>query len=224
VTWAQGAAPPSLGPSSSTAATPRVSGRLLGVGVRRACGPAARPRTSWTCLPDSRWRMGGGVRGASAEEGGRRVAVRNPCRNLRNEGASGVGAPDCRSIVKASKVRILHLPPRAERAPDQRKTPIRGPLSVLSWPHLGLARERPWESCGLLVSRISRPGAPAPARRRSTLRRALRRRAHGAGPAAPWPAPVRLPPSTCAGSGTSRGRVGSPSRCPTQQTRPAVSR
>src|SRR5664280_1738830 len=27
----------------------------------------------------------------------------------------------CKSIAKASKVRILHLPPRAERAPDQRK-------------------------------------------------------------------------------------------------------
>jgi hypothetical protein len=28
---------------------------------------------------------------------------------------------DCKSIAKASKVRILHLPPRAERAPDLRK-------------------------------------------------------------------------------------------------------
>ena len=27
----------------------------------------------------------------------------------------------CKSIAKASKVRILHLPPRAERAPDLRK-------------------------------------------------------------------------------------------------------
>jgi hypothetical protein len=28
---------------------------------------------------------------------------------------------DCKSIAKASKVRILHLPPRTERAPDLRK-------------------------------------------------------------------------------------------------------
>ena len=28
---------------------------------------------------------------------------------------------DCKSIAKASKVRILHLPPRAQRAPDLRK-------------------------------------------------------------------------------------------------------
>src|SRR5450759_3959646 len=34
---------------------------------------------------------------------------------------------DCRSIAKASKVRILHLPPRAQRAPDA-ETPDQGPL------------------------------------------------------------------------------------------------
>ena len=33
----------------------------------------------------------------------------------------GLSPMDCKSIAKASKVRILHLPPRAERAPDQRK-------------------------------------------------------------------------------------------------------
>src|SRR5665647_439429 len=33
----------------------------------------------------------------------------------------GVPPVDCKSIAKASKVRILHLPPCAERAPDLRK-------------------------------------------------------------------------------------------------------
>ena len=34
---------------------------------------------------------------------------------------TGLQPKDCKSIAKASKVRILHLPPRAEMAPDQRK-------------------------------------------------------------------------------------------------------
>jgi hypothetical protein len=34
---------------------------------------------------------------------------------------TGLQPWDCKSIAKASKVRILHLPPRAERAPDLRK-------------------------------------------------------------------------------------------------------
>src|ERR1035437_6358993 len=33
----------------------------------------------------------------------------------------GLSPMDCKSIAKASKVRILHLPPRAERAPDVMK-------------------------------------------------------------------------------------------------------
>src|SRR5665647_930315 len=33
----------------------------------------------------------------------------------------GVPPVDCKPIAKASKVRILHLPPRAERAPDVMK-------------------------------------------------------------------------------------------------------
>jgi hypothetical protein len=34
---------------------------------------------------------------------------------------TGLQPWDCKSIAKASKVRILHLPPRAQRVPDQRK-------------------------------------------------------------------------------------------------------
>ena len=34
---------------------------------------------------------------------------------------TGVRSVVCKSIAKASKVRILHLPPCAERAPDLRK-------------------------------------------------------------------------------------------------------
>ena len=34
---------------------------------------------------------------------------------------TGLQPGDCKSIAKASKVRILHLPPRAQRASDQRK-------------------------------------------------------------------------------------------------------
>jgi len=34
---------------------------------------------------------------------------------------TGLQPWDCTSIAKASKVRILHLPPRAQRAPGQRK-------------------------------------------------------------------------------------------------------
>ena len=48
---------------------------------------------------------------------------------MRTEVAEGQAFPlvtglqpwDCKSIAKASKVRILHLPPRAEEASDQRK-------------------------------------------------------------------------------------------------------
>src|SRR5664280_1848746 len=39
---------------------------------------------------------------------------------------------DCKSIAKASKVRILHLPPCAERASDQRKRRS-GALSYTWW-------------------------------------------------------------------------------------------
>jgi hypothetical protein len=34
---------------------------------------------------------------------------------------TGLQPWDCKSIAKGSKVRILHLPPRAERAPDAMK-------------------------------------------------------------------------------------------------------
>ena len=47
---------------------------------------------------------------------------------------SGPSAPGCKSVAKASKVRILHLPRRAPRGPDQRKR-CSGPLSrlLLEW-------------------------------------------------------------------------------------------
>ena len=38
----------------------------------------------------------------------------------------------CKSIAKASKVRILHLPPSIERAPDQRKRRL-GASSCTRW-------------------------------------------------------------------------------------------
>jgi hypothetical protein len=34
--------------------------------------------------------------------------------------ATGLGASVCKSVAKATKVRILHLPPRARRVPDLR--------------------------------------------------------------------------------------------------------
>src|SRR6476661_10212814 len=39
---------------------------------------------------------------------------------------------DCKSVAKATKVRILHLPPSAPRGPDQRKRGS-GPLACTPW-------------------------------------------------------------------------------------------
>jgi hypothetical protein len=57
----------------------------------------------------------------------------------------------CKSIAKASKVRILHLPPRAQRAPDLRK---RRTGALLMYP-VGVSK-MPW------MSRSSRPSAAGP--------------------------------------------------------------
>src|SRR5665647_229067 len=45
---------------------------------------------------------------------------------------TGLAPMDCKSIAKASKVRILHLPPRARRAPDLRKRRL-GASSCTRW-------------------------------------------------------------------------------------------
>jgi len=54
---------------------------------------------------------------------------------------------DCKSIAKGSKVRILHLPPRAERAPDLRKRRSGAlfmyPVGVSKWRCMSRS-SRPW--------------------------------------------------------------------------------
>jgi len=82
---------------------------------------------------------------------------------------TGLEPWDCKSIAKASKVRILHLPPRAERAPDLRKRRSGAlfmyPVGVSKWRCMSRS-SRPWVGSADGLPDASRGHCPAGAGRR----------------------------------------------------------
>ena len=76
---------------------------------------------------------------------------------------SDASASACRSVAKATKVRILHLPPRAPRGCDLRK---RGPQPLAYWEEIQPARRTtasgrlPSVGATREVARVSSGGRP----------------------------------------------------------------
>ena len=64
--------------------------------------------------------LGRGYVAVGVGSGRRRLLAILPCAHHGRLPERPMGA-DCKSVAKASKVRILHLPPPAQTAPDQRK-------------------------------------------------------------------------------------------------------
>src|SRR5450759_1872049 len=82
---------------------------------------------------------------------------------------TGLPPLDCKSIARASKVRILHLPPRAQRAPDVMKErgllPLpAAPPRVDAWECQSAVREGEEAPNGSVCRKTVRGNRPAPSK------------------------------------------------------------